>query len=211
MADYVKVKNRDIARMFVKAMPLKDSEILDKTNEYVEAIRKLPVKARLALKLAYVFSSKVPYQEREDLFQELALHLYKAKVKNESLAYTIAKCDWVDWYRSYYKHSQFFAGSLDSLDIDNLLSNDSENEANHEFNGKDLKRLQDVLTTSIEFEAIEDKDKANQLWESLPLAIKPIVAKRLQGMRLLNNERRTLHYWLNTKGYGAIIRKLATA
>ena len=55
----------------------------------------------MALKVAYVFSRKVPRQEREDLYQDIALAVFKAKTKDERLAYAIARCDWRNWWRRH--------------------------------------------------------------------------------------------------------------
>jgi hypothetical protein len=44
--------------------------------------------------MAYIFSRKIPKQEREDLFQDIALKLIEADTPEQRLAYAIARCDW---------------------------------------------------------------------------------------------------------------------
>lgn len=149
----IRVDDREIAKLFAKALPLPDSEpqsvdwaeylylghrnrpllqrlaqetFLSKVNEYLKVIRKLSTEAKTALRSAYVFSSKVPKQEREDMFQELALAVLEARTKDERLAYTICRFDWQNWWRKYKLHSQFFAGYLSEyeqieIEADGLL------------------------------------------------------------------------------------------
>ena len=103
MKDYIKVTYRDIAQMLCKALPFPDDELRDRIAEHAEVIKGMSTEARLALKCAYVFSHKVPREEREDMFQELALALLEAKAPNEKLAYTIARCDWMNWWGKFKK------------------------------------------------------------------------------------------------------------
>lgn len=149
----IRVQDRDIAKLFAKNLPLPDSEpqsvdwteylvqghrnkpllsrlnretFLSKVNEYVKVLRKLSTEAKTALRAAYVFSAKVPKQEREDMFQDLALAVLEARTKDERLAYTICRFDWQNWWRKFKLHSQFFAGYLSEyeqieIEADGLL------------------------------------------------------------------------------------------
>jgi hypothetical protein len=99
---------RDIARMFVKALPLDGDDYKDTIEAYIEIIRKLPNESKIALRCAYIFSSKVQYEEREDFFQDLALTLLKAKNSDEKLAYSIARCDWIDYWKRQHAHETRF-------------------------------------------------------------------------------------------------------
>lgn len=100
--DYVQVTYREIAKMFAKALPVEGNEFRERVEANLEAIKSLSTEAKTALKAAYIFSSKVPRQEREDFFQDLALAVYEAHTKDEKLAYAIARCDWLNWWKKHY-------------------------------------------------------------------------------------------------------------
>jgi len=80
--------------MLASALPVEGEDFGDKVNEYLETIKALPREAKLAMKVGYIFSRKVPRQEREDMFQDIALAVFKVKARDERLAYAIARCDW---------------------------------------------------------------------------------------------------------------------
>ena len=96
MKDYIEIDYRDIAKMLASALPVEEEDFREVVETYLEIVKALPREARLALKCAYVFSRKVPRQEREDMFQDLAMAIYEAQTKDERLAYAIARCDWLN-------------------------------------------------------------------------------------------------------------------
>jgi len=74
----MKVTNRQIAKILVRALPLADEEIAGKTEEYIRAIEAMPENARLALQSAYILSSKVPKEEREKVIERIeAQRIYR--------------------------------------------------------------------------------------------------------------------------------------
>lgn len=187
----IKVTFRDIAKLFVKAMPLEGQEFGNKVNEYTDIIKAMPTEAKVALKSAYIFSSKVPKVEREDMFQELALAIYKAQTKDEKLAYAIARCDWRDWWAKYKVRQHYYAGSLNSTVLD---SEGNECE------------ICELLIGETEFEfKMDGKIDAERIWDKLPDKIKPIVQKRLLGYPLLKPEHNTLSYYVKTQGYKLLL------
>ena len=111
--------------MLVKAMPLEGQDYADKINEYLGIIKAMPQTAKVALKSAYIFSRKVPREEREDLFQDLTLAILKARTKDERLAYTIARCDWRNWWAKYSIRQHY---SLDSVVEDDEGNQAKQNE-----------------------------------------------------------------------------------
>lgn len=166
--DIKKIDYRQIARLFTQALPLDDTERLEVTNTYLDVIKALPVEAKIALRSAYIFSCKVPREEREDLFQDLALTLLKARQGDEKLAYAIARCDWIDFWKSY-KHRQHYS-------LDSVIDTDKGNPVT----------LAELLVGEVEFEAkMDGKFEAQRIWESLPDNIKPLIAKRLLGQTIV--------------------------
>lgn len=188
MKQYIKVEYRDIAKMLASALPVEGEEFGRKVEEYLEAIKAMPVEAKTALKVAYIFSHKVPREEREDMFQDLALACFKAKVKDEKLAYAIARCDWLDWW-SKYKIRQHT--SLDSV------VEDSEGNAT---------TLAELLVGEMEFETKMDGQlDGERIWDKLPADIKPLVAKRLMGKALTVTERKRMSRFVQHQGVSLLL------
>lgn len=173
------VTYRDIAKLFVKALPIEGEDFSDTINQYIETIKKLSPEARLALKSAYIFSSKVPRDEREDMFQTLAMTLIEAKVKDEKLAYTIARCDWVNWYKKFKTREHF--------SLDTVVNADTEEETCYV----------ELLVGEAEFEAkMNGELDGARLYEALPSWVKTIVDKRLSGHSITGGERIMLNKWI---------------
>jgi len=178
----VKVTLRDIAKMLVKAMPIDGQEFGDKVEAYIAILKKLKPEAKTALAAAYVFSSKVNKQDREDMFSDIVLAVLKANVKDEALAYSIARCDWMDFWRKQYHKPQ--VDSLDNIVIDNDGNEISASE---------------LIAGEVEFEAKEvDKLEASQIYNSLPFGVKVIVNKRLAGKAVTGAERLAMFRFTKT-------------
>lgn len=179
---------RHIAVMLTSALPIEGEEFTGKVNEYLDTIKSLPQTAKVALRSAYIFSRKVPREEREDLFQDIALAVLKAKTKDERLAYAIARCDWRDWWAKY-KIRQHYS-------LDSVIEDDDGNPAT----------LGELIVGEAEFERkMDGKLDAQRIWQALPENIKPIVTNRLLGKALTHKERNTLNYWVKTKGYQLLL------
>ena len=179
---------RHIAIMMAATLPVQDDDFRDKVNEILEVIKTLPQNAKVALRSAYIFSRKVPRQEREDLFQDIALAILKAKTSDEKLAYAIARCDWRDWWSKYTIRQHY---SLDSVTED-----DDGNPVT----------LGELIVGEAEFERkMDGKLDAQRIWEVLPDNIKPIVTNRLLGKALTHQERNTLNYWVKSTGYQLLL------
>jgi hypothetical protein len=180
---YSKVEYRDIAKMLSSALPVEGEEFGNKVEEYIGAIKALPREAKLAMKVGYIFSRKVPREEREDLFQDIALALFKVKAKDERLAYAIGRCDWQDFWRKYTIRQHF---SLDSI-----VEDDEGNPVT----------FAELLVGEVEFERkMNGKLDAERIWDKLPENIKPIVYQRLIGKALTKSERNTLNYYVRAHG-----------
>ena len=186
-----KVHYRDIAKMLAKALPVEGPEFRDSVENNLKALKKMSQESRIALKSAYIFSSKVPKQDREDLFQELAIAILEAKTKDEPLAYAIARCDWRNWWEKKMTRANYFGGSL------NKAVKDSE--------GGEVE-LGELLVGEVEFEAkMCDRLDAGRLWNKLPEQIKPIIQNRLLGFALVPLQRKQLSRYLKKDGYKLLI------
>lgn len=181
---------RRIAVMFVKALPVEGDDFTIKVNEYLAVIKALPKEAKIALRMAYIFGSKAPREEREDLFQDIALALLKARATDEKLAYAIARCDWLDWWRKYKIRQHT---SLDSVVEDN--------EGN-------ATTLGELIVGETEFEnKVNGKMEAHRIWEVLGQfpAIQTLVSKRLIGKPLTRLEHGTLDRWVGKFGVSLLL------
>lgn len=182
------VEIRDIAKMFAKALPIDGEAFGDRVNSYVEEIKKLPVNARLALRSAYIFASRVPREEQQDLFQEFALTVLKARVNDEKLAYAIVRCDWLDFWRDYKRQAEL--GS--TVSIYNEVTDSDGNTV----------ELGDLLVGECDFEfKIDGKLDSERLWSRLPEEIKAIVEKRLLQQPINREERNKLAYFARTHAF----------
>lgn len=190
MNQYIQVTYRDIAKMIASALPVDGEDFGDKVTEYLEAIKAMAKTSRQALKCAYVFSRKVPREERDDMFQELALAILQVKPNDERLAYAIARRDWQNWWQKYMTRQHFMAGSLN----DTVLDSDG-----------DEVELAELVVGEVEFERKMDGYlDAKRIWDKLADHIKPIVNKRLLGKALTHTERNTLNYWVRKNGHRLI-------
>ena len=185
---YIQVTYRDIAKMLASALPVEGEEFGVKVNEYLETIKALPREAKLAMKVGYIFSRKVPRQEREDMFQDIALAVFKVKAKDERLAYAIARCDWRNWWEKYSIRQHY--------SIDTIVEDDEGNPVT----------FAELLVGEVEFERkMDGKLDAERIWDKLPKLIKPLVHKRLIGKALTATERKQMSRYVQADGYRLLL------
>ena len=200
----IKISYRDIAKMLVKAMPIEAGDFSLKVEEYLEAIKAMPMAAKVAVRSAYIFSRKVPREDREDLFQELTLAVLKAKTNDERLAYAIARCDWQNWWQKYRIRQHY--------SLDTVTEDDDGNPVT----------LAELLVGETEFELKVDGElDAQRIWDKLPEDIKPLIMKRMMGKPLTvarhgrgrpktdtalsNSERQRLNRYIKAEGYKLLL------
>ena len=199
----INVDYRSIAKMMASALPVEMEEFSQAVNNYLTSIKKLPTQAKLALKAAYIFSHKVPREEREDIFQDIALAVLKADTNDAKLAYAVARCDWQDFWRKY-KVRQHYS-------LDTVINDDSGNPVT----------MAELLVGEVEFELkMDGKMDAELMFDALPADIKPLIQKRLLGKplsserkrgnqktdsALSNTERQRLNRWIHKEGYKLLI------
>lgn len=171
---------RHVAIMLASALPIEGEDFRAHVEANLKAIKALPQEHKTALKMAYIFSRKVPRQEREDLFQELALTLFEAGKTEERLAYAIARCDWRDWWKKYRIRQHF---SLDSV-----VEDEDGNPAT----------MGDLLVGESEFELkMDGKLDAYRIWNKLPDKLKKVVRARLLGQMVSPFDACELRDWAN--------------
>ena len=187
--EYQELTYRTIAKQFCAYSGAVEEEYGLMVEETLTAIMALPQADKYALKSAYVFSRKVPKDEREDVMQELFLNLYKSKAQDEKLCYAIARCDWKDWWKKYKIRSHY--------SLDESVSQDETGNP---------ETLGDLLVNEIRFEYLVDgKLDAEYMYNRLPAHIKPIVTKRLQSKPLTSNERVALHRFVKGQGTSLLL------
>jgi hypothetical protein len=178
MSRFIKVTYRDIAKMLASALPVEGEEFGEHVNTTLEAIKALGSESKIALKSAYIFSRKVPREEREDLFQELALALLKAHTKDEKLAYAIARCDWLNWWKKFKIRQHY---SLDTI---------TEDEDGNP------KQLSELLIGEVDFERkIDGEIDAERIWKMLPPKLQNVVLQRLLGQMVSPFDAEELQRW----------------
>lgn len=169
---------RNIAMMLVKAMPVDGEQFTDKVSEYTAIIQAMPIEHKLALRSAYIFSAKVPREEREDMFQELAIALLENGTKSPALAYSIARCDWRNWW-SKYKIRQHY--SLDTV------VNDSDDT---------LATFGELVIGECDFDIrMNSEIECQRIVKMLPDKLKRVVKMTLLGQMVSPWDRLELQQW----------------
>lgn len=210
MSKKILASERDIAKMLVKLIPVdfKPDDFLEQVNLIERKIKKMPKSTKLALKCAYIFGKKVPKQERQDMFQELTLKLIEANPQAENWAYTIARCDWLDWYRKYKVKSQYSEYDIESIVSAEIginaihlheleqKSDDmailADSERVNQYNKRSYQIAVESLTGLLEYEKLDNKLTARSIIAKLPKNIRIIANKRMIGKALLAKERQAL-------------------
>ncbi|MDD5510823.1 MAG: hypothetical protein PHI12_08435 [Dehalococcoidales bacterium] len=181
----IKVSLRDIALMFARHIPESCKvDMAETTESYLHQIKYLSANQRIAIRSAYIFASKAPSEERQDLFQELVSTLLTKTTPDERLSYAMAKCDWVDWWRKYTTRSH-----MARLDAPVKQADNEPESASAE--------LSELLVGEMEFESkICAKLDAQRILDIIPKNIKSIGVKRMLGQALNANDRQVLCRWI---------------
>lgn len=180
---------RNIAKMLASALQLTDDSFGEHVESFLKQIEKLPQQQRIALKYAYIFSRKAPKEERADLYQELSLTLMEKRIKDDKLAYAIARCDWKDFWKAYKLHTQYNYESIERLA-------DSEDGSDYGQNAIERRMYHaELLTGEVEYESKLDADT---LFKKLPEAIQKIVTKRLTGYATSKLEQSIMRRYINS-------------
>ena len=174
----MKVTYRQIARLLVRELPLDNEERVGKVDEYTKAIEAMPEQARLALQSAYIFSSKVPPKEREDLFQDIVYAvLQKSKDGKDGggVAYMTGRGKWLDGLGcGEHKKKRQPSVSLNEV----ITEQGRQIEVGETIVGMD--DLEDKVINRVE---------AQRIYRELPRHIKLLVKRMFRGEALLPKER----------------------
>lgn len=163
---------RNIAKMLASALLEDGEDFATHVEEYLEVINTLPTDSKRALHYAYIFSRKAPQQERNDLYQELAIRLLESRPINDKLAYSIARCDWKDWWRSFKLRVNYNWQSIERMA-------DTEEGGGYGQEAIDRQIYHSALLQGeVEFERKVDIDI---LWNKLPERIQAIISKQIAG------------------------------
>ena len=158
---------RHIARILCHVEP-ESKDYPQAIETTLATIKALPAQHRLSMRIAYIFASKVPYEERGDCFQTFTATLIGRGVSDERLAYAICRCDWLDWWRAYKIRQH--------VDLDTTITDEDGNATT----------LGNLIVGMVDFEQrIGSELDAASLWERIPADIRPLIIKRMTGRALI--------------------------
>lgn len=181
----IKVTYRTLAKFLTSTMQLEGEAYREAVEAHLGAIKALPQEQKDMLTAAYIFSRKVPDQEREDVFQELTLALLEIKPDSPRLAYAVARCDWKNWWEKYRRSRLFCDRSLNEK-----LTDEQGNVA----------EMGELLAGEVEWEIKKNGElDARALWEKIPDTIKPIVLKRQARRPLTDAERQRFSRFMRSQ------------
>ena len=216
MVNKIKVTYRQIAKFLCRALPIEGTSFGDRVTEVTDTIKAMPKAQRQALQCAYIFSHKVPRQERDDLFQELTLVILESQTEDIRLSYAIARCDWINFWQKY-KTKQFYQLQFDPEDetsyriginsvhletLTNVSGDMAEiaSEVRAEVIDKHEQRLvRETFIAEVDWELRQcEKIDAKRVWNSLPDRIKRIAQDRLVGKALNRADQKYLERFIQS-------------
>ncbi|MDD5510670.1 MAG: hypothetical protein PHI12_07670 [Dehalococcoidales bacterium] len=166
--DTIKVEYRSIAKVLCTNIP--ECDYTAAVESTLEAVKNLPEQTKLSMRIAYIFASKVPYDDRLDCFQDFTATLLKSGIDEPKLAYSVIRGDWLDWWKASKIHAH--------IDLDSKIESDDG----------DVTSLGDLIVGEIEFvNKYESDDTAVRLWSRIPDDIKPLIIKRMRGQSLTHD------------------------
>ncbi len=211
----LKIEDRKIAKAMVRCIPIElgPEEIVEQIDRVLYELKRMPEAQKIALKAAYVFAQKVPLGEREDMFQWLSLKLLEAHPESEAWAYTIARSDWIDWYRRYKTKCQY-----SEIDLEDIVAQELETTVvSMHFKEQESPDIQETVDTErvrqynkssrhiatesllglVEYDNLDSQLSAKAIIDKLPESIMSIAKKRLAGQALVARERQRHSRWLH--------------
>ncbi len=216
MENKLRVTYRQIAKFLCRGLPIEGADFGDRVSEVTQTIEQMPPAQQQALQCAYIFSHKVPRQQREDLFQQLIQAILTSGTEDIKLAYTIARCDWISFWDKY-KTRQFYelefnpdAETADRIGINPVylerLANKADDMAElvsevraDVIDRHEQKLLREAFIGEMDFELRQcEKIDAKRIWDGLPDRIKTIAQDRLAGKGMNGADRKYLERFIKS-------------
>ena len=210
MVTKIKVTYRQIAKMLCRALPIEGAEFGNKVSQVTNTVKAMPKAQKQALQCAYIFSHKVPRQERDDLFQEITLAIWESQTEDIKLAYAIARCDWLDWWDKFKtkQHYQLefnpddetsYRVGINQVHLETLTNVSVDmaeivSEVRADVIDKHEQRLlSETFIAEVDWELRQcEKIDAKRVWNSLPPRIQKLARDRLVGKALNPADRKYL-------------------
>lgn len=205
---------RKLAKALAKGLPVEGAAFGEHVDRIEHEVKALPKVQKTTLTLAYMFSAKVPRQERDDVSLEIILACLESGQTEESHLYVVARRTWVDWFRKWYTRQQYELGvDFDKLVSERLGINEPKLDELCDVSGDmtdivletraqvisehETKALREHFDAQAEYALTSDGGKAKRIWQKLPARIKAIAHKRLASQPLKGADREYLSAWLD--------------
>ena len=213
----VNTDTRKLAKALAKGLPVEGAAFGEHVDRIEHEVKALPKVQKTTLTLAYMFSAKVPHQERDDVSQEIILACLESGQTEERNLYVVARHTWAEWLRRWYTRQQYELGvDFDKLVSERLGINDAKLDELCDVSGDmtdlvaetrqavvaehETKATRQDFDAENEYALTDDNPKAKRIWKALPARIQAIARKRLASQALTQAERRSLCSWLATHG-----------
>jgi hypothetical protein len=209
----VNTDTRKLAKALAKGLPVEGAAFGEHVDRIEHEVKALPKVRKTTLTLAYMFSAKVPRQERDDVSQEIILACLESGQTEESHLYIVARHTWAVWFKRWYTRQQYELGiDFDKVVAERLGVNEPKLNELCNMSGDmtdivaetrqavvaeyEQKAARDDFDAQAEYALTSDDGKAKRIWNSLPARIQAIARKRLASQPLTGAERNYLCLWL---------------
>jgi len=209
----VNTDTRKLAKALAKGLPVEGAAFGEHVDRIEHEVKALPKVRKTTLTLAYMFSAKVPRQERDDVSQEIILACLESGQTEERNLYVVARRTWVDWFRKWYTRQQYELGiDFDKLVAERLGINEPKLDELQNVSGDmtdlvaetrqavvaeyEQKLTRQDFDAESEYALTDENPKAKRIWNSLPSRIQAIARRRLASQPLNGKDRKYLSLYL---------------
>ena len=204
---------RKLAKALAKGLPVEGAAFGEHVDRIEHEVKALPKVRKTTLTLAYMFSAKVPRQERDDVSQEIITACFESGQTEESHLYVVARNTWIEWLRRWYTRQQYELGvDFDAVVAERLGINEPKLNDLCNVSGDmtdivaetrqavvaeyEQKAVRQDFDAESEYALTDDNPKAKRIWNSLPARIKAMAHKRLASQPLNGKDRNYLSLWV---------------
>jgi hypothetical protein len=212
----VNTDTRKLAKALAKGLPVEGAAFGEHVDRIEHEVKALPKVRKTTLTLAYMFSAKVPRQERDDVSQEIILACLESGQTEESHLYMVARHTWAVWFKRWYTRQQYELGiDFDKVVAERLGVNEPKLNELCNMSGDmtdivaetrqavvaeyETKAVRQDFDAESEYALTSDNTEAKRIWNRLPARIKAIAHKRLASQPLKGADREYLSAWLDKK------------